>query len=121
VIGGGPVLSLGNPDLFFNIGVLAYYATASHPVGVIVPNLAASVRVSQRVRFGIEAYVPGVFSHDTSDQGFGRIGAIAWGFRLFGDSIWGDVALVEPFCPGCSGIYSAIPLGIPFLNFGSSW
>jgi hypothetical protein len=47
--------------------------------------------------------------------------AAAWGLRVFGDSIWGDIALVDPFCDGCGSLYKAIPLGLPFLNLGTSW
>ena len=123
VVGGGPMLTLGNPDNFINVGVLGFYGTSGHDAaGLVVPHLGASLRVSERVRFGIEGYAPGLFSGaGDSNQGFGHFGAIAWGFRLFGDSVFGDVALVDPICSGCGDLYKVIPLGIPFLNFGTSW
>ena len=54
-------------------------------------------------------------------DGIGKLGIIAWGVRLFSETIWGDIALVDLLCDGCGSLYSVLPLGIPFLNFGVGW
>jgi hypothetical protein len=71
------------------------------------------------VRLGAEFYLPTLTSG--RDAGLGRIGVLLWGVRLFGETVWGDIALADPFCDGCSSLYRVLPLGIPFLNFGLSW
>jgi hypothetical protein len=119
VAGGGPILTLGNYERYFNLGMLAYFVSSAN-VGVFVPNLGFSVRVSQSVRFGAELYLPAA-TGGGSNLGFGRAAVLLWGLRIFGDSIWGDVALADPFCDGCSDLYKSLPLGIPFLNFGVGW
>ena len=118
VAGGGPVLTLGNLDNFFNLGVLTYFATASSTV-VFAPHAGFSLRAAEGVRFGAEVYVPSSTGND--GLAFGKAGAILWGFRFFGSRFWGDVALLEPICDGCGGIYSVLPIGIPFVNFGLGW
>jgi hypothetical protein len=41
--------------------------------------------------------------------------------RLFGQSVWGDIALADLICDGCGSLYRVLPLGIPFLNLGVGW
>ena len=116
--GGGPMLTLGDYDRYFNLGALAYFVSRGGG-GVVAPHVGFSVRPSSHVRFGAELYLPALTSG--SDSGYGRRGVLLWGVRLFGESFWGDIAFVDPFCGGCGSLYSALPLGIPFLNFGLGW
>ena len=83
-----------------------------------LPNIGGSVRLSGATRFGAELYLPASLEEDSE---LGEFAALLWGIRLFGDDVWGAVALVEPMCEGCSDVYQLIPLGIPFLNVGGSW
>ena len=118
VAGGGPMLTLGDFDRYFNAGVLAFYASSSN-TAVFAPHAGFSVRISPGARLGAEAYLIG-WSGDRS-SGFGKFGLVLWGLRIFGESLWGDIALAEPICDSCGGIYRVLPIGIPFLNFGLSW
>jgi len=120
LVGGGPILTLGNYDRYFNIGALAYFVT-DEGTGIVMPHAGFSLRLSRAVRFGAEAYVPGVISRNSSDSGFGKLALILWGFRLFGESVWGDIALAEPICGGCGEVYRTLPMGFPFLNLGVGW
>ena len=79
--GGGPVLTLGNYDRYFNVGVLTYFTTGGDGNGVVLPHVGFSLRVSRVVRFGAEAYLPGVISNDCIDVSAGptRISAVRSG------------------------------------------
>ncbi len=120
VAGGGPILTFGNSDRYLNLGVLSYFVT-SNGDGVIIPHAGFSVRASRGVRIGAEVWIPGAYGRDVSSTGLGRIGVVLWGVRLFGQSFWGDIALADLICDGCGGLYSVLPLGIPFLNLGVGW
>ena len=114
--GGGPLGTVGNADRYVTAGFPLVYATdEGDGVGVFVQNLGGSIRVSRRVRFGAELYVPFGFEGDIP---FGDLALLVWGVRIFGESLWADVALIDPICDGCSEIYEVLPLGIPFLNVG---
>ncbi|HYV64867.1 MAG TPA: hypothetical protein VE964_01410 [Myxococcales bacterium] len=120
IAGGGPILTLGNYDRYFNLGLLAYTVT-SNGDALVMPHAGFSLRLSSGVRFGAEAYVPGVYGNRVNDEGIGKIGIVLWGIRLFGDKFWGDIAFADPICGGCGDLYRVLPLGIPFLNFGLAW
>ena len=120
VVGGGPLLTLGNYDRYLNLGVLAYSVT-SNGDSLVVPHAGFSLRVSRAVRIGAEAYLPGAYGNDVRNAGIGRIGIVLWGVRLFGETVWGDIALADLVCDGCGELYRVLPLGIPFLNFGLGW
>ena len=120
VVGGGPVLTLGNTDRFVNFGVLSYFVT-SNGDGVFVPHAGFSMLATRGVRIGAEVWLPGAYGRDVSDGGLGKIGVILWGVRLFGESVWGDIALADLICSGCGDLYRALRLGIPFLNLGVGW
>ena len=119
VAGGGPVLTLGNHDRYFNLGVLGYVTSSRGQV--VIPHLGFSTRLSSTVRIGAEAYLPGAYGSDVREAGTGKLGVVVWGVRLIGTRFWGDVALVDLICDGCGGLYKVLPLGIPFLNFGLGW
>ena len=114
------MLTLGNYERYLNLGVLAY-AVTSNGDSLIIPHAGFSVRVSPAVRIGAEAYMPGAYGSDVRNAGIGKIGIVLWGVRLFGQTVWGDLALADPICDGCGDIYRVLPLGIPFLNFGLGW
>jgi len=86
-----------------------------------LPHAGFSLRVSLAVRIGAEAYLPGAYGSDVRNAGIGRVGVVLWGVRLFGNTVWGDIALADVICDGCGSIYRVLPLGIPFLNFGLGW
>jgi hypothetical protein len=113
--GGGPILTLGDYDRYVNLGALMYFASTSG-VGAFAPHAGFSIRSSEHSRFGAEIYLPSLTSG--GDAGVGKIAVVLWGLRFFGESFWGDIALADPFCSGCSDLYKNLPLGIPFLNFG---
>jgi hypothetical protein len=120
VLGGGPILTLGNPDRYVNFGVLSYFLT-SNGDGVIIPHAGFSMLATPGVRIGAEVWLPGAYGSDVRDAGIGKIGVILWGVRLFGQSVWGDIALADLICDGCGDLYRVLPLGIPFLNLGVGW
>jgi hypothetical protein len=119
VFGGGPVLTLGNYDNYFNISAQVYGASADGGTGgFALPNFGGSFRLGEVVRLGAELYFPTGLGEDSF---LGEVVLLLWGIRLFGDHVWGDIALADPICDGCADIYQVIPLGIPFLNIGGSW
>ena len=103
-----------------NFGVLGYFVT-SNGDGVIIPHAGFSLLVTRGVRIGAEAYVPGAYGPDVRNGGLGKIGVVLWGVRLFGQSVWGDIALADLICDGCGDLYRVLPLGLPFLNLGVGW
>ena len=80
-----------------------------------------SALATRGVRIGAEVWIPGAYGRDVSSTGLGKIGVVLWGVRLFGQSVWGDIALADLICDGCGSLYSVLPLGIPFLNLGVGW
>ena len=120
VAGGGPILTFGNSDRYLNLGVLSYFVT-SNGDGVIIPHAGFSVLATRGVRIGAEVWIPGAYGRDVSNSGLGKIGVVLWGVRLFGQSVWGDIALADLICDGCGSLYRVLPLGIPFLNLGVGW
>jgi len=46
---------------------------------------------------------------------------VLWGVRLFGQSVWGGIALADLICDRCGSLYRVLPLGIPFLKLGVGW
>ena len=103
IAGGGPILTLGNYDQYFNVGALGYVTTAKAP-GVIIPHAGFSVRASSSIRVGAEFYLPGAYGSDVRDGGLGKVGIAVWGFRLIGDRFWGDIAFVDLICDGCGDL-----------------
>jgi hypothetical protein len=121
VLLGGPMVTLGDPDSYFNLGVLAAWVKGSDSAGAFAAHLGGSLRAGKRVRLGAEVYVPGFYGDEVKESGFGKVALFMWGVRIFSDSLWGDIALLDPICSGCGDIYRTIPLGIPFVNFGVGW
>jgi hypothetical protein len=121
VFGGGPVVTFGTPDAYFGGGALLFHLTGTESGSgtALVPYIGGSLRVSERVRFGVEVFAPLTLGQSDSDAlSFGKAIAVMWGVRIFGKDVWGDIAVVDPICEDCGEIYKVIPLGIPFLNVG---
>ncbi len=117
--GGGPTVTLGDFDRYVNAGVAVYGLSSSDDdVAAVVPHIGGSLKLAARLKVNAELY--GI---TTTDGGvdFGELFLLMWGVRIFGDSLWGDIALIDPICEDCGEIYEVIPLGIPFLNVGASW
>ena len=120
LVGGGPMLTLGSFDRYVNAGLLGYFVS-SKKTAILIPHAGFSVRVSKSVRLGAEGYLLGAYGPTSNNEGIGKRVALVWGVRLFRERFWGDIALVYPICEGCGGLYSVLPVGIPFLNFGLGW
>jgi len=118
VYGGGPSFTIGDRRSYVNLGGLVYFfSVGRESVTFALPHIGGSYMISKRVRLGGEIYFPMGLSDDT-DPALGEFVAVLWGVRIFGDAVWGDIALFDPICDGCEEIYRVIPLGIPFLNIG---
>jgi hypothetical protein len=119
--GAGPILTIGDYENYFNFSVPFYGVTVEgSSAGLALPNLGGSIRVSGATRLSAELFLPAGLG-DQADLALGDFMALLWGVRVFGDNVWGDIALLDPICDGCAEIYQYIPLGIPFLNFGGNW
>jgi hypothetical protein len=59
IAGGGPKVTLGTPDRYLNVGVEAYAVNAgSDSLGLVLPYVGGSIRLSARLRLGGELLVP---------------------------------------------------------------
>lgn len=119
LFGAGPTLTLGSPEGYGNGGVLVYGITDQRDeVTVIIPHAGGSLVVTPHLRVNAELY-----SVSVPEEGvdFGELFALLAGVRIFGESVWGDIALLFPICEGCHDLYEVLPLGIPFLSVGASW
>lgn len=122
--GGGPLLSLGSPDGFVNIGAQAQRVMVENEAATIFfPNVGGSLRATRRIRVGAEVVVPGIYIQDDPEEQLelGKTFVLIYGVRIIGESLWGDISFVAPFCDGCDELYQVLPLGIPLLGFGISW
>ena len=119
--GAGPMLTIGDYETYFNVGSQFYGSNVDDDaLAIALPNVGGSIRLSGSTRLNAELYLPTGLG-DAADLDLGDFMALLWGIRLFGDHLWGDIALLDPICDGCSEIYETIPLGIPFLNLGGNW
>lgn len=128
--GGGPSLTVGTRDAFFNISLLVYGATIFQKDGggdldhlvsafLLLPNVGGSVRVSEMVKLNAELYVPALVPDDGEQVwDYGEVWAFAYGLRIFGERMYGDVSFVIPLFSGVTSLLKYLPLGIPMLSFG---
>ena len=74
------------------------------------------------VKLNVELHAPAIVDQegDTLWQ-YGEVWAFAYGVRIFGQRIYGDVAFVVPIFPGVTDILQYCPIGFPMLNFGVQW
>ncbi len=119
--GGGPMLTIGNHRKSITFSSLTYGAMWNNHSGyVVLPGVAGSIQVSNRVKFNLEGYsfiTPG--SHKKIREG----GAILYGLRIFSEtgSVFGDINFLVPVYKGMGDLLSYMPLGIPVLAFGFAW
>jgi len=121
--GGGPTLSLGEPELFFNVGVEAYVfgGSTNQTADLLLPHVGGSVRMSERLTLNAEVIVPGYRLNDWEGFQVGKVALVLYGFRVVGGSMWGDISFAAPICHGCGELYRFLPLGVPLLGFGFAW
>ncbi len=124
-VGGGPLVSVGNRDMAFNVGVMSYGLWVGedfHSVYVIDPTIGGSIRVSKRVKLNLELHVPLLGAEGNFwDEEAGKIWALLYGVRIFGDRLYGDVAFVWPIFEQCWEVMKYVPVGFPLLAFGFTW
>lgn len=138
IYGGGPMLTIGSPDLLLNVGLSVYGVTVagierewvSVPGGPghettetryehnwsITPNVGFGWRLAKRIKLNAELFVP-VIDHEQS----GKIWVLLYGLRFFGERIYGDVNFVLPFFEDMWEIMKYAPIGFPLLTFGLQW
>jgi hypothetical protein len=140
--GGGPILTVGKPDLAFNFTCLVFGFSAGektttypsalpgqpmpsvergweyHHGYVVLPNVGFSARVSKRVKLNFELYAP---LSGELEENLGKIWLFMYGARIFGESIYGDVSFAWPFFPDFWDVMKYMPMGVPMLSFGFRW
>lgn len=131
--GGGPALTVGTRDAFFNLSLLVYGVTVfdRHFEGdswdddsfvFLSPNLGGSLRVSRLVKLNLELHAPALLNGGGDEYwDYGEVWALAYGVRIFGQHIYGDVSFVVPIFPGATDLLQFMPIGLPMLNFGVQW
>jgi hypothetical protein len=136
VFGGAPVLTIGDPDLLFNISVLVagmvmaenesrWYGfgpsteeTEYTKGWSAMPNVGLSWRFARRLKLNLELYVPLMDDHPVGNA---KLWVLLYGLRFFGDSIYGDVSFAMPFWPDMGEVMKYVPTGFPLLTFGFQW
>lgn len=136
IYGGGPVLSIGSPDLLLNLAVnvngLTYGETRERDywfagsdsetihesIWAVTPTVGFGWRIAKRVKINAELYIP---LTEESPVGNGQLWILLYGVRIFGEHIYGDVNFVIPFWPDMSEVMKYVPIGFPLLTFGAQW
>jgi hypothetical protein len=117
IAGGGAIATFGT-EHFLNVGVYGFAAGAGHETaGVVLPTVGASFRLSDRVRFQLEAWVPVLPAATRPVQ----MAAIIYGVRIFGQRFFGDISFALPIAEGVGDFYKVAPIGFPLLSFGYRW
>ena len=129
--GGGPSLTIGTRDAHVNFSLLMYGATVfekgsdswdDSTSGLFLPNIGGSVRISRMVTLNAELYAPAIVTEDSGALWtYGTIWALAYGLRIFGEHIYGNINFVLPFFEGVLTILQYCPFGFPMLGFGVQW
>lgn len=143
LLGGGPMVTIGNKDIYLNIHVPMYgliglqytsygsphyndssYSGVSTPVAtpplfVAIPNIGFSARLTRVVRFNVEMHVPlsPAFGNDAYGLN-GRLWLIQYGIRISGRHLYGDIFFSIPIAPGSEHVLMYSPLGIPGFTLG---
>ena len=132
IYGGGPILSIGSPDLLLNLSVNVtgitvanreeYGAqqdeTVHNTVWAVTPNLGFGWRLSRRVKLNAELFLPLTENNPVSN---GKLWVLLYGIRIFSRRIYGDVSFVIPFWPDMGEVMKYLPIGFPLLSFGFQW
>jgi len=137
LFGGGPILTIGDADLCFNISWPVYVAfEAEHKerfesedsyevetyndydaVWATWPHIGFSWRVHKRVKLNAELYT---FAAEGFDYN-GEFWVFVYGIRLMGNRIFGDINFVVPIWEDAWDILQYMPIGYPLLVFGFQW
>ncbi len=121
VFGGGPSLTYGSPDLYFNAKARAYGFAVSetgNAAWLAMPSIGGGVRVADSVR--LYADIGPVFVGDGEGlkNAPGEFWAAQYGVHFHGDNLYGDVSFVMPIYDGAEEILRYLPMGFPNLTFG---
>jgi len=122
VFGGGPMLTVGDSDLHFTVGTVAYGLGMDDEFSFLIyPYAGGSARVADKVKLNLE-FGPVFFGDsegEVSDPG--KVWLINYGVRFHGENFFGDVGFMIPACEGWfDTVAKYMPLGIPMLMFGYS-
>ena len=121
VYGGGPVLTIGSPELLFNLNFPIYGVTTNDDTNwLAAPSIGFSAQVSRRVKINLELYCPLAGFMDNG-IGKGEFWLFLYGIRLFGEQIYGDISFALPIFEGMGNILEFTPFGFPLLGFGFQW
>jgi hypothetical protein len=122
LFGGGPMLTVGDSDLQFTVGTVAYGLGLDDEFSFLVyPYAGGSVQVADKVKLNLE-FGP-VFFGDSygSVADPGKVWLINYGVRFHGANFFGDVGFALPACEGWfDSVAKYMPLGVPMLMFGYS-
>ena len=138
IIGGGPILTIGDADMCFNISwpVYATFVVEHDKVRydfttgiysgpedeyengwLTLPHIGFSVRLHKRVKLNLELY-------SVNAQGFeynGKFWLLMYGIRIMGERIFGDINFVMPLFEDSDEVLQYMPIGYPLLQFGFQW
>ncbi len=137
IIGGGPILTIGDADMSFNISwpvfatfVVEHKKQYSTPYSyeyekvneyengwLTLPNIGFSVRLHRRIKLNFELY-------SVAAQGFehnGKFWLLMYGIRIMGQRIFGDINFVMPLFEDSDEVLQYMPIGYPLLQFGFQW
>ena len=127
-----PALTIGSPDLFFNVALgiwgLTFFDLPRDPDGEIhpsdtfvtfLPSVGGSCRVSRQAKIHAELVAPGMVN-DSGDSLFpyGTVWALSYGVGVLGKSMWGDIGFVMPLFEDWWDLMPYALLGFPLLRWG---
>jgi hypothetical protein len=133
--GGGPVLTFGSERLFVNasfiFGARSTYGDeescyrgycsgddADNTRWIGLGNLGVSWRAARWARLNLELFMP---LHQEADGINGQLVVMMYGLRIFGEHIFGDIAMMLLFHEELIQVHKYMPLGVPYLTFGYRW
>jgi hypothetical protein len=148
VYGGAALLSLGEQQLQVTVGAHAYGVTVSekssgydvepvvpgapwsppsqrevtehHSEWFVLPTVGLSWRFHRKLMLNLEVYAPLGSLLDEAGLN-GRVWAVLYGLRIFGEHIFGDIGFVIPIFPEVDELLVYAPIGLPVLSFGYRW
>ncbi len=129
VYGGGPVATFGDERLFFNASFLfggrSTYGDRELCYGgacydddntrwLGIASVGVSWRLGRWVRLNASLSMP---LHQDF-EGNGKTYVLFYGVRIFGEHLFGDIAMMMFFNEDTLEMFEYMPMGIPFLSFG---
>ena len=118
-LGGSVIATIGTPDIFLNLAVSGFFIRLPNEddtLKIVMPHIGFSARMARRLRFNVE-----LLSVFGTELEFGDVWPVLYGFRIFGENMFGDVGFVIPIFDGVGEILEVIPLGFPMLTFGMNF